>query len=146
MDQLINDFINCRKIAVVGCSASSSKFGNVACKELKKRGCEIFVIYPGVEEIDGNICYPNLTSVREQVDGVFISVHPAKVIPLLEEIAELGLKNIWLQQGSNSKEIHEAIVRLKLPVVVDKCILMYAPPVTSIHRFHRGINQLFGKL
>lgn len=146
MNQQVTDFINCHRIAVVGCSAASRKFGNTACKELIRRGHEIFVIHPTAKEIDGHVCFPNLTSVGEKIDGIFISVHPQKVVPLLEEAAKLGCNHIWLQQGSNSKEAQEAITRLNLSVVTDKCILMYAPPVTSIHRFHRGINQLFGKL
>lgn len=146
MNPLINDFIQCRKIAIVGISGTSNKFGNMACKELKKRGFEIFPVHPSVGEVEGIGCYPDLKSVHEKVEALFVSIHPKKVIPLLEEVASLGFKKIWLQQGSNSKEVQEAIARLQLQVVVDKCILMYAPPVTSIHRFHRGINKLFGKL
>lgn len=146
MDPLVNDFISCQKMAVIGCSATSKKFGNIACKELKKRGHELFVIHPSAKEIDGYTCYDGLNRVPESFEGLFITVHPSKVVPILEEVAQLGNKLIWLQQGSNSKEVQQAIARLGLSVVTDKCILMYAPPVESIHRFHRGINKLFGKL
>ncbi len=146
MNPLINDFIQCRKIAVVGISGTSNKFGNMACKELKKRGFEIFPVHPSLGEVEGIGCHPDLKSVQGLVEALFVSIHPKKVIPLLEEAASLGFKNIWLQQGSNSKEVQDAIARLQLQVVVDKCILMYAPPVTSIHKFHRGIMKIFGKL
>lgn len=146
MNQMISDFINCHKIAVVGCSATSKKFGNAACKELIKRGHEVVVIHPTAKAIDGRACFPNLSSVGEKIDGIFISVQPQKVVPILEEAAALGSKPVWLQQGSNSGEAQAAIARLGLSAVTDKCILMYAPPVDSIHRIHRGINKLFGKL
>lgn len=146
MDPLITEFIKCRKIAVVGMSASANKFGNMAAKELKSKGYEIFPVHPHAREIDGNACYPDLRSLRDKVDAVFISIQPKKVVPLLQEMADIGIKHIWLQQGSSSKEAREEIVRLNLPVVENKCILMYAPPVKSIHRIHRGINQFFGKL
>lgn len=146
MDQLVSNFILCKKIAIIGCSANSRKFGNIACIELKKKGYEPFVIHPTAKEIDGHSCYPNLQMLPAAVDGIFISVHPDKVNPLLEEAAQLGNKPIWLQQGSCSKEAKQTIARLGLSVVTDKCILMYAPPVQSIHRFHRGINRFFGKL
>jgi predicted CoA-binding protein len=146
IDPLITEFIHCRKIAIVGMSASANKFGNMAAKELKSKGYEIFPVHPHASDIDGITCYPDLKSLRDKVDAVFISIQPPIVIPLLGEIADIGIKLIWLQQGSASKEAREEIARLKLSVVVNKCILMYAPPVKSIHRLHRGINQFFGKL
>jgi predicted CoA-binding protein len=65
---------------------------------------------------------------------------------VLEAAAQTGLKNIWLQQGSWSKEVQQTADRLGLQVISKKCILMYAPPVTSIHKFHRTIKSIFGRL
>jgi hypothetical protein len=31
-------------------------------------------------------------------------------------------------------------------VVSKRCIMMYAPPVNSFHKFHRTIVGIFGKL
>jgi predicted CoA-binding protein len=146
MNPMIEDFIQCKKIAVAGVSRSGKKFGNMACKELKGKGYEVFPIHPQAKEIDGLTCHPNLKSVEGKVEGLLISVHPQKVIPVLEEASEIGLKHIWLQQGAWSKEVQSAIDRLQLPVVTKKCIMMYAPPVTSVHKFHRVINRFFGKL
>jgi hypothetical protein len=85
-----------------------------------------------------------LKSLAGKVDGILISILPQKVPSLLEEVAEIGLKNIWLQQGAWSKEVQESIDKLELPVVTKKCILMYAPPVQSFHKFHRTIKSIFG--
>jgi len=146
MNPLIEQFISSKRIAVVGMSRSGKKFGNMASKELKAKGYEIFPVHPDVKEIDGLTCYPDLKSLSGKVDGVWISIPPAKVPAVLEEAAQIGLKNIWLQQGAWSKEVQETIDQLKLPVVSKKCIMMYAPPVKSIHKFHRTIVGIFGKL
>ena len=146
MNPLIDDFISSKRIAVVGMSRSGKKFGNMASKELRAKGYEIFPVHPEAHEIDGLACYPDLKSLGGKVEAVWISVPPAKVPAVLEEAAQIGLKNIWLQQGAWSNEVQETIDQLKLPVVSRKCILMYAPPVKSVHKFHRTIVGLFGKL
>lgn len=144
MNPMIDDFISAKRIAVVGMSRSGKKFGNIVGKELKSKGYEIYPVHPEVQEIDGLTCYPDLKSLAGKVDGVWISVPSRKVTPILVEAAEIGLKNIWLQQGAWSKEVQQSIDNLKLPVVTKKCILMYAQPVHSFHKFHRTIKSIFG--
>jgi predicted CoA-binding protein len=146
MNPQIENFISSKRIAVVGISRSGKKFGNAASKELIKRGYEIYPVHPDAEVIDGMTCFPNLESLGGKADALLISIPPAKVPPVLEEATRAGLKNIWLQQGSWSKEVQQAADRLNLHVVSKKCILMYAPPVTSVHKFHRTIKSIFGGL
>jgi predicted CoA-binding protein len=146
MNPLIDDFVSSKRIAVLGMSRSGKKFGNMAGKELKAKGYEVFAVHPDVSEIDGFTCYPDLRSLSGKIDGVWISIPPKNVPPVLEEAAEIGLKNIWLQQGAWSKEVQETIDKLDLTVVSKKCIMMYAQPVHSIHKFHRTIKGIFGKL
>lgn len=146
MNPLINDFIGSKRIAVIGMSRSGKKYGNLAVKELVSKGYEIFPVHPEAQEIDGMKCYPDLKSLNGKVDGVWISIPPQKVDPVLEDAAEIGLKNIWLQQGAWSPEVQKTIDRLNLPVISKKCILMYAQPVKSVHKFHRTLKSIFGGL
>ena len=146
MNPLIEDFISSKKIAVVGMSRSEKKFGNMACKELRGKGYEIFPVHPGAKEIDGFACYPDLKSLNGNVDALWIAIPPRHVPPVLEEAARLGLKKIWLQQGAWSKDVQQCIDQLGLPVISKRCILMYAPPVKSFHKFHRTIVGIFGGL
>lgn len=146
MNQLIDQFVSSKRIAVVGMSRSGRKFGNMAAKELKAKGYEIYPVHPEAAEIDGFTCSANLQSLSGKVDGVWISVPPRNVSTVLKDAAEIGLKNIWLQQGAWSAEVQQTIDELGLPVVSKKCIMMYAPPVKSVHKFHRTIKGIFGRL
>ncbi len=146
MNLLIDNFVSSKRIAVVGMSRSGKKFGNMAGKELKAKGYEIFAVHPEAQEIDGFTCYPSLKSLNGKVDSVWISIPPKKVPAVLEEAAQIGLKNIWLQQGAWSAEVQQTIDKLDLPVVSKKCIMMYAPPVHSVHKFHRAIKGIFVRL
>lgn len=146
MNPLIDNFVGSKRIAIVGMSRSGKKFGNMAARELKSKGYELFPVHPSAPEIDGMTCYPDLKSLSGKVDGVWISIPPKNVPPVLEEAAQIGLRNIWLQQGAWSAEVQQTIDQLQLPVVTKKCIMMYAPPVKSVHKFHRTIVGIFGKL
>jgi hypothetical protein len=146
MNPLIDNFVGSKRIAIVGMSRSGKKFGNMAAKELQSKGYEIFPVHPEAKEIDGMNCYPDLKSLNGKVDGVWISILPKNVSPVLKDAAEIGLKNIWLQQGAWSAEVQQTIDQLQLQVVSKKCIMMYAPPVKSVHKFHRTIKGIFGKL
>ena len=146
MDQAVVDFINCKRIAVVGASRDKNKFGNAAYKELKERGYQVFAVNPSAQEIYGDVCYPNLTALAGQVDGVLVTVPAKQGINVLKEAKEAGILNVWVQQQAESPELLQTGKQLGLNMVSGKCILMYAPPVRSFHKWHRGFVKLFGKL
>ena len=95
MNPLIDNFIGSKRIAVIGISRSGKKFGNMVCKELLTKGYEIYPIHPLAQEIDGMTCSLDLAGLNGKVDALLISIPPAKVPPVLEEAAQIGLKNIW---------------------------------------------------
>ena len=150
MDKIIETFVQGKRLAVVGASRTGSgknkKFGNMAAKELKERGYQVYLIHPEAQEIDGERCYPNLAAVQGKVDGVLVSVPPKQVANVLNEAAAAGMKDIWLQQGAESTEVLAQARQLGLSVISGKCILMYAPPVRSFHGLHRFVMKLIGQL
>ena len=146
MDRAIQDFINGKRIAIVGVSRDGTKFGNTAFAELAARGYQVFPVHPTAREVAGTPCYPNLAALRGQVDGALVSVSPQQAVSVLREAAAIGLKNVWLQQGAESPEALALARELGLNLVARKCVLMYAPPVRSFHAWHRVFAKLFGQL
>lgn len=146
MEKAVQIFIEGERIAVVGMSRSGSKFGNMAAKELKGRGYQVFPVHPQAQEIGGARCYPNLAALQGQVDGVWVCVPSQQAEEVLHAAAQAGMKNVWLQQGAETPELKMLGERLGLNLVSGKCILMYAQPVRSFHAWHRGLVKLFGKL
>jgi predicted CoA-binding protein len=146
MDQTVKDFIQLKRIAVVGVSRSGKKFGNTIATELKQRGYQVFIVHPEAKEIGGEPCYPNLAALQGKVDGVLICVPPSQAGQVLQEAAQAGMKKIWLQQGAQSPEVLAQARELGINPVAGKCILMYAEPVRSLHGWHRAFARLFGQL
>jgi uncharacterized protein len=146
MNQQISDFVAGKRVAVVGVSRTTKKFGCAIYTELKARGYQVYGVNPALDQIMGDKCYPNLTALKGQVDGAVVCIKPKSVEPVLREAAGIGLKNIWLQWGADTPENVKLGNELGLNLVSGKCIMMYAEPVRSFHSFHRFFVKLFGKL
>jgi len=146
MNPQIEKFLKCKKLAFVGLSRSSKKFGNTVYNELNKKGYELYPLHITEKEINSIICYPDLASVKDKIEGLLINTSPKNVVPVLEEAAALNITNIWLQSGAESAEVYETAKKLNLPIITNNCILLYAQPVQGFHKIHRIIAKLFGKL
>ncbi len=145
MNQKIQDFVNAKRLAVVGVSRSEQKFGTAIYTELKERGYEVFGVNPQMDEIKGNKCFASLTDLAGKVDGVVVCVSPTKTPQVLREAAAAGITNIWLQQGTSSAEATKTAQELGVSPIEGKCILMYAGEVKSVHAFHKFFAKLLGQ-
>jgi uncharacterized protein len=146
MDPNVQDFVDHKRIAIVGVSLDPKKFGGGAYKELKQRGYQVYAIHNEMKEFEGEPCYPDLASVKDKVDGVFVCVSPKKGEQVLRDAASAGLRRVWLQPGAESAQLVKLAGELGLTAITGKCILMYAPPVRSVHGLHRTFVRVFGKL
>jgi hypothetical protein len=142
----VNDFLSLRNLAVVGVSRSGKKFGNSVFKELKNKGYNVFPVNPGASEIEGEQCYANLKLLSGKVDGAVFIVPPFETEKLVVEANFAGIKNIWMQQGAESKSAISYCANNNINVVYGECILMFAEPAAFFHRAHRFVNGVFGRL
>ena len=100
----VENFLASKKIAVVGVSRNNRKFGNTVYRELKKKGYEVYPINPYAQTIDGDVCYPDITSIPEKPDAVLLSISQDKTEAIVEEILDAGIDKVWMQQGSQSEK------------------------------------------
>jgi hypothetical protein len=144
--QAIQNFLASKIIAVVGISSSKHKFGNSVYKELKIKGINTLPVGSSIQEFEGEKVYPDLKSIQQKVEAVVICIKPHKTMEVISKAIELGIKNIWLQQGSESKQAIEFCKDKGINLIYGQCILMFAEPTAFFHRVHRGINKFFGRL
>lgn len=142
---LIESFIAEKKLALAGASQGGKKFGNAIQKELQGKGYELFLIHPTAKEINGIVCYPDLSSLPEQVGGLVNVVQPEQTEKLVQQAYEAGVNKIWMQQGSASEKAIEYCRDKEMDVIHGECILMFAQP-QGLHKFHHLLWGLFGKL
>ena len=141
--QQIKEFIELPTIAMVGVSADPKRFGYTAYKELQAKGWNIIPVNPKYETFEGKKCYPDLKSIPDEIPGVLSMVTKANTVEILQQAQELGIKKIWVQQMSETPEAVNFATENGMNVVFRKCILMFYPPVKSVHSFHRWMVKLF---
>lgn len=144
--KVVDEFLTIKNIAVVGVSRNKGKFGNVIYKELKKKDYSPFGVNPNMDEIEGDKCYSSLSELKEKVSSIVIVVPSEQTEKIVMEANEIGVKYIWMQQGSESEKAITYCDEHEIRVVYKECILMFLEPVNSIHGFHKWIWKVLGKL
>lgn len=142
----VRQFLAQKNIAVVGVSRSGKKFGNSVIKELQNKGYNVYGINSNVEKINEQKLYPNLQSVPDPLDAVLFVVQPLVTEKIIQDVYDLGIKNVWMQYGSQSEKAVNFCKENGINIVSDECILMFAEPVGLGHRLHRWIWKIAGKL
>jgi len=142
----VADFVSQRKLAVVGVSRKKMKFGNLAFRELKRKGYKLFPVHPHAEQLEGERCSASLAALPEPVDGLLVIVPPAQAEQVVREAAAAGIRRVWLQQGAGSPAAIRFCEDNRISVVHGECILMFAEPAAWYHRAHRWVWKLLGML
>ncbi len=96
LDSLVQDFLAQKKIAVVGVSDKRETGCNASYKNFKKSGYQVYAVNPRISTYDGKPCYPDLKSIPEKVDAVFILASPKVTEQIVQQCVELGVKHVWM--------------------------------------------------
>jgi len=141
----IEDFLTSNSIGIVGVSTDKKKFGYIVFKNLKDKGYNVIPIHPKNKEVLGCNCYSSLEDIPNKPDGIVIITKPEVSEKIIAEAIKLGIKNIWLQKNAENENIIALAEKGELNIIYGQCIMMHTQP-KGIHKFHRNINKLFGKL
>jgi len=141
----VEQFLAQRHLGLVGVSRSGKKVGNMVLRALTKKGYRVSVVHPEAAEIDGVRCVPSVSELPDEVGGLVLVTPSEQTEKLVREAAGAGVRRIWMQQGAESGVAIELCRESGIDLVHGECILMFAEPA-GVHRFHRWIWELLGKL
>ena len=142
----VKTFLSKKRIAIAGVSRSGNKFGNMAAKELKKKGYEIYPVNPEADEIQGEKCYRSIAAIETAPEGALIITPPGRTAEAVKDALDAGVKDIWIQQGAESEQAAELAGQSGGRVISGECVLMFAEPTAFYHKIHRWIWRALGKL
>ena len=94
-----------KTIVIVGASADRRKYGNKAVRAFRDGGWTVYPVNPKEVSIEGLQCYPTLRDVPGPVDRVSLYVPPSVGKTLLDDIAALHPKEVFLNPGSEDEEL-----------------------------------------
>jgi len=123
MDDIEKIIRESKNIAVVGISNKLGRPSLTVASYLKGQGYRIIPVNPTIQDVNGEKCYPDLSSIPEKVDVVDIFRKPADVLPVVEEAVRIGAKAVWMQEGIVNEEAARKAREAGLQVVMDKCML-----------------------
>lgn len=96
IDNLVHDFLAQKKIAVVGVSDRRDTGCNLGYRKFKEAGYTVFAVNPRLAAFEGDPCYPDLQSLPEKPDAVFILANPRVTERIVQQCVALGVKYVWM--------------------------------------------------
>ncbi|MZQ76154.1 MAG: CoA-binding protein [Peptoclostridium sp.] len=121
-EQNKSQMLEMKKWAVVGVTQDESRYGYKIYKLMKSKGYSVYGVNPKYSEVDGDKVYGSLRELPESIECVDVIVNPGVALRLLDEISELGIKNVWFQPGAYDESVLEKAVGLGLDIVYDYCV------------------------
>lgn len=105
IDNLAQDFLAQKRIAVAGVSADREDAANLIYKTLKDRAYIVHAVNPHIDSFLGDPCYPDVFSLPEKPDGIVIVTRPAVAEDLVRQCAMAGVSRVWLHSalGTNPR-------------------------------------------
>jgi len=162
IDALVKDFLDQKKIAVVGVRQTKEDAANLIYRKLRSSGHQVFAVNPNIGTFDGDRSYPDLKSLPEKVGGVVIVTKPAITEQIVRQCIALGIPRVWMHcmlgtQPRFAKKLAATItsaspeaVKLcrenNIAVIPGGCPMMFSSPVDFGHKCMRGMLRIFGSL
>lgn len=96
IEPMVQDFLAQKKIAVVGVSDQRETGCNLGYRKFKEAGYTVSAVNPRITTFEGDPCYPDLKSIPEKPDAVFILTNPKVTEEVVQQCVDLGIKHVWM--------------------------------------------------
>jgi predicted CoA-binding protein len=113
-----------RTIAVIGLSENSAKPSHYVSAYMQQHGYKLYPINPSIPEVLGEKSYASLSDVPIRPDIVNVFRLPKFIPAIVDEMIQLGLPNLWVQQGIVNREAAARAEAAGIHVVMDHCIMV----------------------
>jgi predicted CoA-binding protein len=113
-------------IAVVGATDHPAKYGGIIYRDMKAKGFPVFAVNPNRSTVDGDPCWPTVKDLPEKPTIVVLVVHARDGLDVLEDCAEAGLRNIWVQPGASSSKLVEKLDGGDFDWLANACVMVRA--------------------
>ena len=112
-------------IALIGASNDRSKYGNKIYRDLRNKGYKVTPINPKEEKIEGDRAYTSIEEMKELPDIANFVVPPPVAMKIAQNITKLGIKHLWFQPGSESKELEDWLMNTDgIEYLINACIMI----------------------
>jgi predicted CoA-binding protein len=106
-----------KTVAVIGASSNRRKFGNKALRAFEKRGYTVIPVNPNEREVEGHATYPSVLDIPVAVDMATVYIPAEAGVKVMEQLAQKGVPEIWLNPGADDDPVVDRARELGLNVV-----------------------------
>ena len=155
LDDMVKDFLAQKRIAVVGVSDKRETGCNLAYSKFKDNGYQVYAVNPRINTYNGAPCYPDLRSIPDKVDAVFILTNPKVTDEIVQQCVDLGIKHVWMHcmmgtkpglAASMTSVSQPAVEKARangIAVIPGSCPNQFLKPDFG-HAMMKGMWKLFG--
>jgi acyl-CoA synthetase (NDP forming) len=111
------------RVAIIGASGTRSKYGNKALRSYAAAGHEVYAVNPNEHEVEGHQAYASAKDIPGQVDRALLYVPPSVGINVLEDLAQAGIREVYVNPGAGSPELLARGNELGLDMIEDCAII-----------------------
>jgi predicted CoA-binding protein len=144
---VIDRFLAQRHLALVGVSHNEKELANVIYRQLRDGGRTMYGVNrdESLTTVEGDPCYHRLADIPGDVDGVIVMVPASAAADVVRDAIACGIPRVWLHRGVGAGAVSPEAVALcdehGVEVVDGACPMMFAEPVTFVHRVHRAFSR-----
>ena len=148
MKDTILEFLDTKKIAIVGASSKKENFGRSLMVELQKKEYELIPVNPGYEEVEGVACVPSVKELPKDVESLILAVPSSLTDEIIDQCIGTPVKRVWMirgvGRGAYTESAHQKCKENGIKVVYGFCPMMFFGE--GMHSFHFWLRKTFGKL
>ncbi len=157
IENLVQDFLAQKTIAVVGISDKRETGCNLNYKTFKEHGYQVYAVNPRISTFDGAPCYPDLNSIPERPEAVFMLNSPKVTEQIVQQCVDLGIKHVWMHclmgtkpgLSAGTTSVSPSAVEMckanGIAVIPGSCPAQFMKPDFT-HGMMRGLWKMFGYL
>ena len=148
MKNIITEFLEDKKVAIVGASNKKDNFGRSLMQELSKKDYQVFPVNPKCNEVQGVPCVSTVKELPEDVQGIILAVPASLADEIIEQCIGTPIQRVWMirgmGRGAYTESAHQLCKENNIDVVYGFCPLMFYGD--GMHNFHFWLRKTFGKL
>ena len=145
---MIDRFLACRRIAVVGVSRTGNDFSRMLFRELLQRGYDVLPVNPGMASVEGRPCFSRVQEIEPRPEAVLLMTPPTLTDTVVQDCAEAGVGLVWLYRAVGSGAVTESAVNFcrshNIDCIAGYCPYMFLPKNGIPHSWHGVWAKLTG--
>ena len=147
--ELIEDFLEQKRIAMIGASRDPKSFSIMLFEEFCRRGYEVVPVNPKTPNVLGRTCYACVQDIQPPVHAALLMTSPQVTETAIGECAKAGIPRIWIYGINGKSKVSQKALDLcrerGIQVIAGQCPFMFLPGSGGVHRFHGFVRRITGR-